>query len=151
MPNWCENELTVRGDGAMTFYEENKEEGEKDLSFAKSVPMPEGEDWYSWNIDHWGTKWDACDTHYAYHEGEASYGFDTAWGPPEKWLVAVGQKYPNLRFTLDYSEPNMNFRGRMVVEEGEVVEEYCGEYGEEAYHALEAADAEAEDEREPDE
>lgn len=33
--------------------------------------------WYDWRCDHWGIKWNACDTYI----GNCEIAFDTAWNP----------------------------------------------------------------------
>lgn len=77
----------------------------------------EGNDWYSWNIKNWGTKWDVAvssDNEYpdTYIEGPVEngdnlavyYNFNTAWGVPDEALTNLSLQYPNLLFTLSYEE-----------------------------------------------
>ena len=117
MPNWCTNNLTVEGLTARTFYEENKDDP-TDLTFAKSVP----------NGD-WGTKWDIycdCDCDFDGEETEGgcvTYSFETAWGPPLRWLEQVALANIDLRFEIAYEEAGCDFRGRMVYENGTLVSE----------------------------
>ena len=79
MPNYCNNNLIIEGDSEILkkFYDENftlephwkseRPPTEPELRFSLSVPMPEDdEDWYSWNIDNWGTKWEPIQTDYPY-------------------------------------------------------------------------------------
>ena len=72
MPNWCSNSMKVVGEpkAVVRFIKENYST-EKDrhghpsyvLDFEKLLPTPVNEDgdiindWYTWRIEHWGTKW----------------------------------------------------------------------------------------------
>ena len=77
----------------------------------------EGDDWYSWNVRNWGTKWDVAvssDEKYpdTYMEGPVPngdnlvvyYRFNTAWGVAEPALAELSSQYPDLLFTLAYEE-----------------------------------------------
>ena len=67
-------------------------------------------DWYSWNTNNWGTKWEACEITYdRYDENTISLNFDTAWGPP----IAFYEKMCELGFSVDamYYECGMAFCG----------------------------------------
>jgi hypothetical protein len=115
MPNWCGNELTCYGptddvDAIVDLFEAGE-------PFEALVPQPEGEDWYTWRIHNWGTKWDIgsddvtididpCGTH-----TYAKLYFDTAWSPPEGVLDALREKFPNVDFTLFYREDGMQLAG----------------------------------------
>lgn len=126
MPNWCDNELVVEGDQHLLqqFYDEN---GKDSLSFAKAVPeqAPTCESHYFT----WGTKWDASDVIASFDES-LTYTFRTAWSPPEPWFLAIVEKYPLLRFTLEYNEPMMDFEGILEGENGEITENIIWSYTE---------------------
>ena len=77
------------------------------------------QDWYSFCVNEWGTKWDiGCrDGNVPYDETEISFSvkFESAWSPPEAAcfkLVAMGFDITNY-----YYEPGMGFCG--VFEDGE--------------------------------
>lgn len=59
--------------------------------------------WYGWNVDHWGTKWDASDV-------EITVGFiieitfSTAWSPPIPAIQGLAERFPNDEFHLRYVE-----------------------------------------------
>ena len=74
-------------------------------------------DWYSWNVRNWGTKWDvgvSSDDEYpdTYVEGPTEngenlvvyYNFNTAWSPPFPAIAKLSSQYPSLLFTLSYEE-----------------------------------------------
>ena len=72
-------------------------------------------DWYEWNCDHWGTKWDA----YGFpgwsffDEVNSSVKFLTAWSPPFK----VYERMAELKIDFDFSwseEDGSGGRGRVL-------------------------------------
>ena len=137
MPNWCENTLKISGElnKLENFYLENRNydnEKYEELDFFKSVPRPEDilevdlslqdrysnpNNWYDWNINNLGTKWNVSDAYYTKNENENEiiYEFDTAWSPPTSWLEKTANKYPNLIFKLKYCEQSMGFAGEIVL------------------------------------
>jgi hypothetical protein len=92
----------------------------------------------SWEIEHWGTKWDASfsgpfmalgeegsdvDASVAqegvlHAPGHSVYTFDTAWAPPIPWVEATAEMHVELRFELRYGEPGMQFAGIVKLEGG---------------------------------
>jgi hypothetical protein len=209
MPNWCVNQVDIRGDEAkvaelIAFVKGTDEEGNGRLfDFAKIVPPPDsplyaanssstdyvcgcvstfvtteparGEDafgpdyvarkgywaidgkevkfgekcpthnessvmdnplnWYQWNCDNWGTKWNAGEV---WHdrvdngestEGQTSYNFDTAWAPAEPVIAALAKMFPMLQFEHRYCEGGMGFAGEIMYQNGEVfsMDEYSQE------------------------
>lgn len=128
MPNWCLNKLTISHsdpaavDRFVNAYNKSK-------VCQEFLPLPEGEDWYGWQIENWGTKWDvgAGDNEkYGLRatvvHGEACCSFDSAWSPPiGLYNELVLQGY---RVLASYIEPGMGYCG--VWEDGE---DLCTEYG----------------------
>jgi hypothetical protein len=49
--------------------------------------------WYTWNIQNWETKTNACDTRIEEVEESIIIQFDTAWSPPKPIIVAFGNKF----------------------------------------------------------
>lgn len=106
----------------------------------KTIPISDSEmddikkvagstNWYDWNIENWGTKWDIDDV-FDYDEDRISCIFDTAWSPPIEWLTTVSKKFPNLSFELHYCEGGCDFYGSAFAENGEVENNtYNGVYG----------------------
>ena len=68
MPNWCENELEVKGEKkdiskfkkVLDLEKQDSEDNKIENLLKSFVPIPSDEDdnWYSWCVDNWGTKWD---------------------------------------------------------------------------------------------
>ncbi|CAB4172046.1 hypothetical protein UFOVP1346_55 [uncultured Caudovirales phage] len=128
MPNWCQNTMVVLGTREQIEEFEKANKGKETvLTFEAAVPKPESEkdNWYNWNCEHWGTKWDACDAQVDHsdlgwecEEGEESltYSFDTAWSDPASWFEVLGAKWPDLKLILNYVETGMDFSGQHISE-----------------------------------
>jgi len=119
MPNWCMNKLTIsHTDSSMV------DRFEKAYNLGKAceefLPLPEGENWYNWQINNWGTKWDIgaeMGTDREEYHGlkatrvgnEVSCSFDSAWSPP----VGLYDKLVELGYDVkaSYWEPGMAFCG----------------------------------------
>lgn len=113
MPNWCQNVANIRHENIeelnLIVGELKKKEPEL---FNLLVPQPEFEgdqDWYMWNVNNWGTKWDASVYSYELNDDILTINFDTAWGPP----IAFYEKLEGMGFTVDayYREEGMAFCG----------------------------------------
>ena len=134
MPNYCENDLTLRGssEDIDRFFEENKltkeeadefDNEEKDLSFHKSVPVPSDQQTCSKQVEEWGTKWDASNVHSVKSESELQYFFMTPWEPPLRWMQKTSQKYPDLEFEIECREPGCDFYFHIMMKNG--METFC--------------------------
>lgn len=78
--------------------------------------------WYNWNIDHWGTKWDACDQNKYFDEkvpDEVHYNFNTAWSPAEPIFEAMVKEFPDLDFEI-YWEEEQGFGAELSGSGGEI-------------------------------
>ena len=85
--------------------------------------------WYNWNVANWGTKWDASDVYQTdYTDGDSAtqYEFQTAWSPAEPVIVALAEKFPDLRSEHRYCEGGMGYAGEVVYENGSEI--YRQEY-----------------------
>ena len=48
--------------------------------------------WYDWNCDFWGTKWNAFEGEICFKgNGEIVISFTTAWAPPDPWIKALSK------------------------------------------------------------
>ena len=78
-------------------------------------------DWYGWQTDNWGTKWNAYDQ---YSDDDNVIEFNTAWSTPYNLLVNLSKKYPQVTFEVEYADEDFGYNvGRYVLLNGEVTEE----------------------------
>jgi hypothetical protein len=75
--------------------------------------------WYNWNHDNWGTKWDACEVVMELGARATSYKFKTAWAPPTPVLEAMWKQFPQLRFEVWFEE-EQGWGGQVHVEDGKI-------------------------------
>lgn len=128
MPNWFYFSLNVSGkkEDVQAFVENVKgKEGTtyegREFDFNHFIPQPEGlydeksEDnifpnWYNWNIENWGTKWNASvDDAYLVSDKEGfpyEYHYDmrTAWADPRPVIIKMIEMYPDLDFDISGEE-----------------------------------------------
>ena len=121
MPNHVTNRLCITGPwpDRDAFQATLKKDGyhgpsEGKFSFHQTVPMPADisrgnigfnemeknpKNWYNWSCNNWGTKWDCYDVQDA-EIGDKSIKleFQTAWSPPDAWMVSVSKAFPTLKF-----------------------------------------------------
>lgn len=70
--------------------------------------------WYDWNIDNWGTKWNACYTKLnKLSDTECIIYFDTAWSFPSPVIAVMYDKYANLEFNIIVTEESLAFAFEM--------------------------------------
>ena len=74
------------------------------------------DNWYDWSCSNWGTKWDARDVTLVdyWEDGELTYTFDTAWGPPEGIHSMLITKFPTLSISWFWDEPGMQLAGYLT-------------------------------------
>jgi hypothetical protein len=128
MPNWCDNVATITGPASVIkeIKEILKSNDPDLLNYMVPQPRFEGEsDWYSWNIENWGTKWEiSSPTINEDSDDSISFGFMTAWGPPIAAFETWGRGQENVTFQLDYFEPGMEFVGTATYD-GEFFDDEC--------------------------
>ena len=129
MPNWCSNYATFR--------HKDPDQVQKlvsaiddDCLFNTFVPLPDelketdglkgddpelikkygAADWYNWNVNNWGTKWDASDAMINNKTADqVSVSFETAWSPPTSFYEhMLDQGWEVMAY---YYEPGMNYCG----------------------------------------
>lgn len=72
-------------------------------------------DWYGWDIENWGTKWDAYNVSFEVSEKRISLCFQTAWATPYPIFEALTKMFPNLSIYVDFADEDLGHN--------------CGEYG----------------------
>ena len=115
MPNWCSNRATITGPAPVIkeITEILNQDDSPLLQWMNPRPGAEEENWYQWNIDNWGTKWDITDVYFENppEEDTIEFSFCTAWAPPvqafETWAAEDGR----VQYKLDYWEPGVGFVG----------------------------------------
>lgn len=140
MPNWCSNKLEVTGPAdQIASLAVLIEDG---FSFSKVVPPPNDPAyrdepsqqearasknwWYSWNVNNWGTKWDIEEEAEISSDSIKAW-FDTAWSPPVKFIETAQKLYPDLTFSLYFSEMGANYHGSVSIGPDGMVECFDGE------------------------
>jgi hypothetical protein len=134
MPNWTNNEVTLRHkdpamiERAVKAYQEGK-------FLNEFIPMPQellegtGDGWYGWAVSNWGTKWDVGGRNEFIEQTDANtieLRFDSAWSPPiEGFNRLVEQGFEIEAF---YNEFGMAFAGSYTGAGEEVYEDYI-DYG----------------------
>ena len=132
MPNWFNFTLDVSGkkEDVQEFVQNVKgKEGttyeDREFDFNHFIPQPEGlydeksEDdvfpnWYNWNIENWGTKWNALvDDSYVVADipNPYSYRYDmrTAWADPRPVIIKMIETYPDLDFEISGEEESNSY------------------------------------------
>ena len=127
MPNWCDNSVTLRHDD-----KEKIDALEKVLADQQDCevfyhlrprPADQDENWYDWNINNWGTKWDMTITEFDRQDENTIWiSFDTAWSPPiamYEFLVSEDWQVEGY-----YHESGTAFCGKFTNEDGDEFYEY---------------------------
>jgi len=83
-------------------------------------------DWYVWSLNHWGTKWNACDSYYDVDGNELTLYFNTAWSVAEPIIWALVDQYDIKELECTYCDEDCygGNCGRMGIDEaGDVYDE----------------------------
>ena len=120
MPNWCNNYATLTGpkEKIDELIVELHNSDEIDTTYQILIllrprPTEQEENWYDWNVNNWGTKWDITLASYEIvDETTVTLSFDSAWAAPTTLYEFLSQK----GWDVDafYDEPGMGFCGRFV-------------------------------------
>ena len=102
-PDW---DTTPNEDGELpTEIEEVKNmDGEVVLS-VKKFPCGKTDDrWYRWNIDNWGTKWDAYNTDIHDYGTSIVMSFQTAWAPPVEVAQELRKRFKSVKIKWMFNQ-----------------------------------------------
>jgi hypothetical protein len=147
MPNWCNNTITiqgqtetiktlwddaVKGEGLLQamvpqpedIFQGNLGEKERKMCLEQGIP-----NWYDWNINNWGTKWDVSLEGLEFEDngdGTATITgwFESAWAPPIDAYNTFCENMDGVFLEAYYDEPGMVFCGRWTSEAGDEYYEY---------------------------
>ena len=120
-------------------------EGEKSFGVSRGITQEMHDDfverfgfadWYGWQINNWGTKWNASSVYWS--DDNDFVSFNTAWSTPFDLLVALSKKYPQATFEIEYADEDFGYNvGRYVLQNGEEIDTEIPEGG--SKEALEMA------------
>ena len=145
MPNWCYNHVELTHDDVSkidALEQELQKVNKEGRSIAEPFnhlrprPADQEENWYDWNCNHWGTKWDANIIDWERIDNTIRLSVDTAWSPPVALYEYLDEQGWNIE--AYYHEPGMCFAGSYISGWGE-------EYGEYDISDLESIEALPED------
>lgn len=79
--------------------------------------------WYTWCIENWGTKWNACHTHMAsvglvsaaLETSSIKINFDTAWSAPLPIFHKMHEMFPHLAFTCEWRNEDDRWQERFTL------------------------------------
>ena len=123
--NWetKEHERRMTESGGLSFWNiKSPDESILDEYWSTADSTAGPNNWYAWNIENWGTKWDAAEVdteriaprHFLTR-------FHTAWSPPYPVIEEASRQYPTLNFTLEWEE-EQGFGAEVEVNNGAFVE-----------------------------
>ena len=128
MPNWCNNSFAITGniESIKDLWDSAQTANEGTFGLLSAI-MPEPEDneeWYSWRVENWGTKWDVSLDGLEYTDngdGTANISgwFDSAWAPPIGAYEQLAADFDSCVIEASYFEPGMDFAGFWSSENGE--------------------------------
>lgn len=150
MPNWCTNNLTVRGPSKSVrrFVDAVTVKGEGESRefqiISTLVPIPEefnnddnrnsfeGVHVVDWQYANWGTKWGDSDTYlkddFVLEQDrddtvtlEVDFSFSSPWGPPLQAFITISQEWSDLSFLISYEELGNAVLGVTLITNGEVL------------------------------
>lgn len=119
MPNYCNNDLTIKSDnhGLLSqLMQELTKDTDNQYNFLSMLVPFTAETNYEWDYDwcvaNWGTKWDIFDVFHASLDGDTlNVSFMTAWSPPVEALVTAAERL-GISFELYYEEGGAGFAGK---------------------------------------
>lgn len=84
------------------------------------------QDWYSWSITNWGTKWNA----YSTSESDDTIMFDTAWSTPFPVIRKLSEMFPDVMINLQFADEDFGYNcGELTFLAGNSITENIPEGG----------------------
>ncbi len=150
MPNWCKNNLRIRGNGekVLELLELVKNDN-GEFTFTKFLPLPKelvgtiaptpetmseeeknrlrdkygATNWYEWQCINWGVKWDAGESAFYKEKDDWMITFQTPWGPPVEFVQALSKEFNKIDFYLQYADENEGYPpvGQAYINDGNVI------------------------------
>ena len=147
MPNWCNNNLTLTGPkdvldeiAATNLLLQNIFPCPKQLRDTvspanakkanKNIKEHGYADWYDWQVNNWGTKWDIgplnMEIEIIDNEHRIYVDFGSAWSPPIGAMRKLFEKYKDrgLNIRMEYYEGGCAFLGVVETIDGEFIDNY---------------------------
>lgn len=150
MPNHTESRLKIKGSiSEIKALVESVKGKDTPFSFNSIIPQPEGIylgnlgskeekeyplNWYTWNVENWGTKWDAYDVASFIPDLANSidfvdsklkvtiyYLFQTAWNPVPIVITKLSETFPNLEIQYAFQVEGCNGHGVEIYKNGSVI------------------------------
>lgn len=82
--------------------------------------------WYEWRSEHWGTKWNSCNSQI--DAADRTVSFSTAWAAPMPIAEALVERFPDVGFAWTYASEDIGYdAGRIASADGKLkIEEFEG-------------------------
>lgn len=106
MPNWVTNSIEITGtsEAIAAIGGDLLIDGQPTFQALLPRPADQEDNWYDWNVEHWGTKWDVTSSSVDHETGRLAVEFDTAWSPPMPWIHALADKHPDVTIIHTWDE-----------------------------------------------
>ena len=86
--------------------------------------------WYDWNIQNWGTKWD-CYSHVELEDSQIH--FDTAWSTPMLAMMKLSILFEDITIEVKYADEDFGSNvGTYTLQGGQLVDMYQPDYSKES-------------------
>jgi hypothetical protein len=99
------------------------------VNFGLLIPQPDRciEGWHAWRCNNWGCKWDPAmdDTEVVESENQLSITMLTPNSPPEPWVKALAERFPEAHVTLYYVSVESEYFGVLSLKDGLVKKDKC--------------------------
>jgi hypothetical protein len=133
MPNWCDNSVRLTHEDKSKidaleielkkWNDTNFQDGAQVFNHLRPRPADQEENWYDWNINNWGSKWDASIIDWDREDDNNIHVyFDSAWSPPVtlyEYLTEQGWQVNAI-----YHECGMAYIGQYTSIDGDDYYEY---------------------------